>query len=446
MRIYGLTMLTTLLLAAVTYAQVPVTGAPGTKLSDIAGTSTLVTVVMKDSGARDKNLKIKEIGDTYFTVETAKSEHYAYTFAAIREVQVQGGKVEAKEFKIDVTRALTEDEQKVLDRAYQRAEDIFGAADNRQDVKMLAAVILVLADKEEARTYLNQIAASNDLRARLMAAHLLYLAGDTSSAKAVLDLALASGERKTKSSAAQLAGLVGYHPAVPTLLSMVQDRSADYMSSAAVALARLGNRDCIPVLLSAITSLDATKRAAAAQALTLLGGPDTIEQMKLKLKDVQGDARYRAVYVLYKLGDPLGKQLLMEECLKNPLQALDAAILLAADGEPTGARWLRESFLTRPTTTSTEALIKRARAAGALMAFGDASAITHLQELLRASDPKAQSAACEQIARLGRRNLLILLQASIESNDFEVATVGIDAAVAIVNQEFRERRARAAMS
>ncbi|HPU98985.1 MAG TPA: hypothetical protein PLO53_13670, partial [Candidatus Hydrogenedentes bacterium] len=44
------------------WAEVPVTGTDQkVSLKDLAGTETLVTVVLKDSGAEDKNLKVVSV-------------------------------------------------------------------------------------------------------------------------------------------------------------------------------------------------------------------------------------------------------------------------------------------------------------------------------------------------------------------------------------------------
>ena len=439
MRIQATLLLCVMLLAAGgAFAQVAVTGAAGAKLSDLAGSPTLVTVVLK-AGAQDKNLKIIEVSDKYFTVESSSGEHNAYPYTSVKEVHVQDGKVAAKEFRLDTARSLTEDEQKVVTRAKQRAEELFNAANDDQTSKMVAALLLMVSGKDAGREYLNTLAASNDLSTRLAAVEYLAMGGDTANAKPVLDLALASGDRKIKANAAKLAGLLHYEPATQTLMGMVQDRSADFMGAAGLALARLGNRDILPVLLSALTSLDETKGMAAAHALAILGGQDVIEQMKLKLKDADGAPRFRIIYVLFKLNDPMGKQLLVEDALKNPLQDVDAAILLAKAGDSTGQRWLRERYFTRNAGTDMKELWKRAEAASALIASGDPSAITQFQELLRSENPRVQVRTCVEIGLLGKRNLLVLTQASIESSVMNVALNGVRASLAIANDDYRKR-------
>jgi len=430
-----------MLVACGAFAQVPITGAAGAKLSDLAGSPTLVTVVLKPTGAQDKNLKIVDVSDKYFTVESANGEHNAYPFASVKEIHVQEGKVAAKEFKLDAARALTEDEQKVVARAKVRAEELFTAANDDQTAKMVAAQLLMVSGNPIGKEYLSTLAGSNDLKTRLAAVEYMALAGDTSMAKPVLDLALASGDRKIKSSAAKLAGILKYEPATQTLMGMVQDRSPEYMSSAGLALARLGNRDIIPILLGAVTGLDETKGMAAAEALAILGGTDLIEQMKLKLKDAEGAGRFRVIYVLFKLGDPMGRQLMIDDALKNPVQDTDAAIVLAKAGDSTGQRWLRDKFLTRLPGTAIEELQKRATASAALIASGDPSAITQLQELLRSDEPRVQVKTLTEISLLGKRNLLVITQASIESAMVNVSLSGIRAALAISNEDYRKRLA-----
>ena len=222
----------------------PVVGAGETvTLREIEGTSTLVTVVLQEEAVEDKNLRVVEVFDDHFTLMSADNTPIAYTFGVVKEVRVQGGKVESKPFVMDDSRVLRAEYQKVVDRAYARTREIFEASPDDQMLRMNAAVLLAQNRQKDALAYLQELAASDDLLTALNATRCLYLVGELMPDKQLLARGLESGNRRVKAAATELSGLLGDRSNESYLSQMLQDRSADYAAAAARALARLGNRD-----------------------------------------------------------------------------------------------------------------------------------------------------------------------------------------------------------
>ena len=161
-------------------AEVKITGAdrPVT-LRELAGTDTLVTVVLKDSGAKDANLKVVSATDTTLTVLTQKQGEIPYLLDTVEEVQVQGGKVEGSRFNPEEVQMLRAEQQRVVDRAFSRAREIYGESSDDQEMKMDAAVLLALSNDGDATNYLKQLVESNDLQTQLEASRGLYLIGES---------------------------------------------------------------------------------------------------------------------------------------------------------------------------------------------------------------------------------------------------------------------------
>jgi HEAT repeat protein len=419
----------------------PVANGAGVTLRDLVGTPKLVTVVLKESGAMDHNLRVADIGPNSFAVLSPNNERTAYLFSSVAEIRLQDGKVETKKFTVDETRSLKVEEQKVVERAFDRAREIFEASNADQGIKMRAAVLLALSGKKEARDHLWRLATSNELETRLDAALCLYLVGEKEVAPTLVAQGLQSGNRKTRAKAARLAGLVGDKASIPLLAGMVQDRAGDLAGPAARALARLEYREMLPVLTRMILERDEEKGRAAVFALSRLGGPDVIQRVKKELEGTpeMSQVRYRLVVVLYKLGDPLGKQLLAGEMMEVKTLAEGAALFLAREGDFRAMQYLSERLKRRYDQTEEAPLVLRANAAAALIEGGDPTAISHLQELLRSDKPAVKKAVCMVIAETGKRKLIPITQSAIENANPDVALHACSAAIGIARPEFRER-------
>jgi len=417
----------------------PVVGAEGATLQDIVGTTTLVTVVLSTTGAQDKNLRVVELHDGYFSALTEDNQHVVYLFSSVKEIRVQGGEVETKKFEIDEARTLRPEEVKVVQRAYARAREIFDSSNDNQGVKMQAAGLIALNKDAQGRKYLEELAAANDVATAIQAAWHLYLAGDYTPAPELLTKGLQSGNRKVKTKAALLSGLAGDTSNESVLMTMVQDRSADLAKYGAWALTLLGDRECIPTLISMITQLDQDKGRAAIFGLSKLGGEDVIEEMKVKYKTAAGETRLRIAEVLYALGDPTGRDVLTKDLLPNPTLGEQAALFLAREGQFDAQQLLR-SRLAQPASDLIEKLKYRADATGALIVGGDLGVVSELQVLLRSDKPDLIKHVCLVITKIGRRQLLPITQPTIEASKSDVALAACTAAIAIANpNDFRER-------
>ena len=187
-----------------------------------------------------------------------------------------------------------------------------------------------------------------------------------------------------------------------------------------------------------LLELSEDKGDAAIFALPRLGGQDVIDQLKDKLKITSGQTQYRVVTCLYKLKDPLGKQLMLQQMEKFPTLSLEAALLLARDGNWDAVQFLSKRLKKRYDERE-DVMLSRAKAAAALVANADPTAVSYLQELLRSKNANVKKEICVLMAELGKRRLIPVLQPTMESAEAEVALQACSAVVAIAKPEFRER-------
>lgn len=424
-------------------AQVKITGASGASLSDLAGSATLVTVVLKDSGARDANLKVLEMKGSAINFLNASNEVIPYLVSDIDTIEVQGGVVEKTELKLEQSRALRPEEQLIFDRALSRAREVYQESASNQDVKIDAATLLALSGEQDAIDYLIELALSNNINAQLSAGIGLYLAGaqlpeDKLKLTELVKLGMESGNRQAKSQAAQLAGLIGDTTAAAGLLTLLQDRNPAQSSPAAIALARLGLRESIPQLLGMLEARAEEKGEAAALALTMLGGEDVIQQMNIQYPKAQGFGKFRIARVLFELGDPNGKKEINHFFREVYLLSLDAAKLLAAKGDFDAMSDL-QGRLNERMDESDEGLIEYTSIAVALLKGGDTTAQAVLQQVLRKESVPARIEVCHGLTEVGNRRLMQLIQSSLESRELKLSIEACATAIALGNPEFRTR-------
>lgn len=431
------------MLPGIAGAQVPITGAPGASLSALTGSSTMVTVVLKESGARDANLRVLGKAGAAINFMNQDNEIIPYLIADIAEIEVQGGVVEKAEFKLDQSRALRPEEQIIFDRALARAEEIFQESSANQDIKIEAAALMALSGNKAAVDYLVELANSNSVNHQLSAAMGLYLAGVSLPEGEVTFASLArkgleGANRQARAQGAQLAGLVGEKSLVSPLLGLLQDRAANQCGPAAKALARLGARECIPQLLGLIESRTEEKGEAAQWALTRLGGEDVIEQLNIQLKNAQGFGKFRIAQVLYALGNEEGRREMQRVFREVFTLAVEAAKILAASGDFEAMGYLQGRVGERM-DESDEGLIQLVEMGGALLKGGDTTAQAVLQQVLRRESLPARIAVCRVIVEVGNRRLMPLIQSSVESREHKLAIEACMAAVALGVPEFRAR-------
>lgn len=418
----------------------PVVNGGGATLRDLAGTSKLVTVVLEDSGTEDPNLRVMEVNKAHFTVMTLSREEVPYLFASVKEIRVQDGQVAVKQFAPELSRSLRAEEQKVVDRAFRRAKEIFDENADRAPIRMRAAMVMALNNRKEALEYLQSRATSGDVPTELDAVLALYLAGAEDFGGEAVAAGLESGDKKVRQKAIQLAGLLQDESTAPRLMKLVRDRDASINAPAARALGRLGVREVIPRLFRMVMELTAEKGDAAVFALSLLGGEDVVEQAKQRLEQADGLARYRLVLLLYRLGDPLGKKLMVQEMMAVPSLAREAALVLARDAQWDGVKYLMD-MLERRYDEEVDVMVYRARAAAALIATGHSPVASDLQEMLQLGEPVVRKQICYVLAALGDRRQIPIVTPLIENSEPDLALTACVAAVAMARPDFAMRLA-----
>lgn len=421
----------------------PVTGVRGVTLDELAGMDTLVTVILKGSNATDKNLRVVEVGDDYVAFVSEQGERHSYRRDAIREVQVQEGQEAVRRWRPAEGVGLMPAQQQVVARSVERAKELFDTSIDNQTVKLDAAVLVALGgdegDRRVAVQYLRDIHGANDLASAILSGFRLYLLGQTDAIRTdVLEEGLNSGNREVSNNAAKLAGLIQYRRVENILYKKLRDRRADVASHAMKALARLGNRDIIPAALAALSERNPDKGEAAVFALSRMGDAQTVDEVGILLGTAEGTTRFRAARVLYALESPAGAQILRDEIMSLPTLQVEAALILARQGDIKAMRILRERLLRRYDEVES-ILLLRARMAAALIAAGDRTAVPALQGLLRSDMPSVQRTVCQLVAELGNRAMIAIIQPSLENRDSEVAVAAAQAALACVYPDFRKR-------
>lgn len=461
--VIGIVTATCLMQAA--FAQVPVVGGGGASLSSIAGSDTLVTVVLKGAGVEDPNLKVVSVEGGILSVATSNGITTSYRLQDVQEVRVQGEVIPVQDLALLADRGLNSDQQKIVDAALARASKIYNESAGDQNLKMWAAEVLAaggpdektekartgeLVSKQAAAKYLTDLAGGNDIRTALRAAMHLYNAGLTESLPALVQQGMTSGDRMVKATSAQLAGLIREESVRGELRRMVQDRAANISAPAALALARMGDRDIIPTLIAMLGDLNEEKSGAAVYALTMLGGQDLIDQLRLKLGDAEGPTRFRIAKVLTGLGDPKGMAVLRDESMAIPSSQVEAAILLAKKNDVKSLQflreWLMQAYPLNTEATSDQAArlkmqrdVQRARAAAALIQAGDRTNAGVFQELLRAAPGQVQIEVLQLLAALDVHALLPMTQPLITGEDANLAIVACKAAVAMASNTYRDQ-------
>ena len=414
----------------------------GATLGSLAGTQTLVTVVLRGSGATDSNLNIVRVANGAITVAAPDREEYVYLLSSVKEIRVQDTVLAGVRRTHEQSRSLRAEEQRVLDRAFVRAGEIYASANAKQGAKMRAAMLMAVGGDEKALEYLRMLANSKDLETELRASVHLYGAGDTAAKPeqiaALIKEGLVSGNRRCKKDAALLASVLNDQASISTLTRMLGDRDSEISVPAALALGRMGHVAAIPTLVRMLTRRNDDVGNAAVAALSAIGGPEVIGQTKALLGDAEPGTSHRIALVLIALGDSKGAEILQAELTELPTLAREAAIVLAAHGIWDGKQFLRNALEGRYDEEDGEMLF-RARASLSLVKSGDPTAITHVQELLRVKKDRVRCLICFEIVRLGKRRQIPIVQSSIESSTPSLSLCACSAAVAMARPDFRER-------
>lgn len=428
----------------VAFAQAPrVVGSGGASLQELAGSGSLVTVVVKEREAADRNLRVVDVTDSDLSVLSESGERHTYLFKDILEIRVQEGQEAVRGWRPAQGRGMAPAQQQVVSRATQRAADLFSATTTEQYVKMNAAAMLALsgdaAQQDEANTYLTQLLTSNDIQLAIEAAMRLYLIGrEDQIERFLLDEGLASGNREVRATAASLAGFLKYSEGEIELYKMLRDRRPDISVPAIRALAVMGRTDIAPTMVEMLTERDLERGEAAVFALKRIGGEQVAVDLKEMLKTSEGLTRFRVAEVLSEIGDAESRIVLRDELMEVPTLQVSAALVLAPKSDIKAMRILRERLLRRPDLVESELLL-RTNMAAALIEGGDRTAVPILQDLLRTDFPAVQVRVCRQVTKLGLRSLVTLVQPAIESEDRGVAVAACQAAVATAYPDYRDR-------
>lgn len=436
------------------HAQVPVVGGNGAGLSAIAGTETLVTVVLKQGGAKDPNLKIVGVEGGILTVKTQTGQVTSYRLADLQEVRVQGEVMKVRTVDLMSDRGMTSDQQEIVTKALAKVSELFIASVADQAMRMHAAEILAVGGasaagsedsqggtvvpKQQAVDYLTALVNGNDLRTGITAALHMSNAGLDIPSPTIIQNGLASGDRLVKASAAKLAGQKHDESAMGELRDMLQDRAANISAPAVSALADLGDKSILPTLIAMVADRNADKAEAASAALVKLGDEATAKQLKTKLKDSEGLARFRIARVMYELGDAEGGALLRDEFMAVPSLRFDAARVLASKGDVKAMQYLRD-WLGEKHDPGELILIQRAQATYALIKAGDRTNAGVLQDVLREGSPKVQIVALQLIANLDVHALLPMILPVLTSNDPATVVTACQTAVAMAHNDYGSR-------
>ena len=410
----------------------------GATLRSLAGTETLVTVVLNGSEATDPNLQIVRIGSDTITFAGPDREDVVYLFSSLKEIRVQDAVLVSTRRSHEQSRSLRAEEQRVLDRAFARAREIYESANAEQGAKMKAAMLMAADGDETALEYLKMLTGSKDLETELRASVCLYQAGETGIDEALIKEGLESGNRRCKKDAVLLASVLNDQSSIPILTRMLNDRDSDISVPAALALGRMGDTAAVPTLVEMLSRRNDDVGAAAVAALSAIGGPEVVEQTKALLPDSEPLTVHRIGLVLNAAGDPKGAEILQMELTEMPTLAREAAIVLAGSGVWDGKQFLMNALKSRYDEVEEEMLF-RARAAIALVKSGDPTAITHVQELLRVKKDQIRSLICIELAALGKRRQLAIVQSCVESATTDLALSAASAAVAMARPDFHER-------
>lgn len=449
---FVLTIATCLLVAtAVAGAPVPVTGG---SLEALEGSSTLVTVVLKSSYARDMNLTVTSVEDDLirFTDETGAS--VVYQIADIAELRVQRERVEWSS-GIASSPLQREDVAGALRKTSGLAEQLFKSA-GHPAIQILASELAGATGSADAVAVLERTALSDNLAIAVAARQSLYILGRNPTGE-TLKQGLNASDRATKGDAAHLAGLVGLESLQNEVIELVKDPAPRVFEGAAYGSGYYKDRRALPYLLRALNTTDAEKADAAVFALARIGGEDVLREMRTRIQTASGSEWYHAVRVLYLLGDPRGVELLRGELRGSSPYAVQTALMLADDDYWDANVFLRK-YLDDNRDASPEAFRLRIAAAALLLSKGYVQAKAYLREVLaidpnsiylrgQISDEQAHIAAhaelkvqlCMELAVRADASMLQLLLTSLEDQNPVVSLCAGRAVVAISNPEYKRR-------
>lgn len=441
------------LMAAASVAGAPVQ-VTGGSLESLEGSSTLVTVVLKSSFARDMNLIVSSVeGDLIrFTDETGAS--VVYQANDIAEVRVQRDRIEWSS-GVSSSPLQREDVAGALRKAGERAEQIF-AANQQPSIQVLASEVAGASGSSDAIAFLERAVLSGDSPSAVKAWWSLYALGQRPPGE-TLRLGVRSSDRETKGAAAQLAGVAGLESIRDTVVELVKDPAPAVFRGAAIGCGYFGDSRALPYLLRALNTTEKDKANAAVFALARIGGDEVRREMHTRAQTASGSEWYHSIRVLYLLGDPLGVELLRGELRSNSPYGVQTALMLAEDDYWDANVFLRQ-YLDTSRDTSPEGYEERIAAASLLLSKGYVQAKAHLRQILamnpkdiyvrgKLNDDSAHLAAhntlkaqlCLHLAVRAEPSMLQLLLTAVDDQNPAVALLAGRAIMAVSIADYRER-------
>jgi len=434
-------------------------GGEGATLDDLEREGTFVTVLLQNPTGRADNLRIAGVHDETITFTMSNGEFLPFVRARVKEIRVQEEGRVSRIRPRALDSPLSDEEQSVVDRAAERALEIFQKSQGNQILRISAAVVLAASDhedKDNALQYLQKLASGNDVPTAMLATSYLYAVGLPPDPK-VVAAGFESGNRGARALAANIAGLTNNQDFLREVETMLNDSTREIFPAAAVAIGRMNLRSGLPHLYEAMEALTEEKGEAAVFALSEMGGEDVHQRMLQMLETSRGVTWFRVLRVLFALDDARAKKIMKEEALLQPAYKRAAGILITEDGDFDGKLFLRE-YIKRAEDPNMKNLIHKAQVATTLFSAGDIQAKSHLQRLVntkpseiyakgrtgdkafkKAAATAVQTQSLAFIAETGSRELLSLLVAPLESADRVVAITACTAAMAIGNPEFGMR-------
>lgn len=445
------------LLVALTAAAGAPVRVTGGSLEALEGSSTLVTVLLKSSYARDVNLTVTSVQDDVILFSDESGTPVVYQVADIAEVRVQRDRI-AVSNDLMSSPLQREDVSGALRKAADRAEQLFNQ--NVVTIKEIrAAEIAGAIGSSDAIAFLERASLSSEVGIAVNAREALYLLGRRPTGE-TLKVGVFASDRAIKGKAARLAGLVGLESLRDSVVELVKDPAPLVFAGAAVGCGYYEDPRALPYLLRGLNTAESEKADAAVFALAKIGGPDVMREMHTRVQTATGSEWYHAVRVLYLLGDPVGVDLLRSQLRETSPYSVQTALMLAEDDYWDANVFLRQ-YLDSDRDLSPEGFERRIAAAALLLSKGYVQAKAHLRDVLamdpntiyirgKLGDARAHAEAhdalkavlCTELAVRADPSMLQLLLAAIEDQNPAVALSAARGIVAVSNPEYRERLGR----
>lgn len=434
-------------------AQIPINNGDGATMDDLIREKTLVTIVLNEN-VRDGNLQITGLNKDTITFIGADGRKSAFFLSDVKYIRVQEKRTAEKQ-SIFSKGTLSNEEQKIVDRAQGRIVELFKSETDPNN-KMRAACLAAILGEDGAILYLQAHAQSNDTPTAVLATTYLYAAGESID-KDLLTDGFLHGNRATRVQTAVLAGLFGGDSFQRDLRYMADDPHPEVNPSAIRALARIGDRWVIPKLYDGLDALKQPKNEAVIYGLSKIGDEEIIKELHKQLPLAGKSEWFRIIRVLYALGDEEATKQMKEIGLKTYAYEQTSGLLLGENDDWEGGVWIRE-YLERDKDPDYKNLMFEANLAAALYGTAQSQSKIVFQKLMRMTDiqvfakgnstntqykdailAEVQEEVCRLLGEQGDKTMLSLLYGPMESKNTSLSLAACEAIVMIANEPYRER-------